>query len=169
MISSSQSSYSLTSIASLDSQRLLVDASSANTTLKNKERPSPSQKSNKLTHQNVEDLELEATKQILIQYDVAINRKIVKELHSYISNYGGIEKFQESLKMESERNKLNLFISSHRLCEIKTMAPPSNLNDYVDHIKSNSTLKPQLVLTDIILIVLGLASNINTPFLIHVN
>jgi len=106
LISSTHSSSSLTSLASLDSQRLLVDAASTNSTLKNKESPSSGQVFNKRYSGHDEDLELEATKQILIEYGVAINRRIIKDLRNYISKYGGIERFQESLKVEIERSKL---------------------------------------------------------------
>jgi hypothetical protein len=105
LASASSSSMNLSS----DSQINLVDAST-NCTLKPQ---NVTRTFNKKYPLDIElDPELEATKQILLGYDVPISRKLIKDLREYIGQYGGIERFQSSLKLESERNKLNLFIAS---------------------------------------------------------
>lgn len=58
-----------------------------------------------------ENPELEVTKQILMEYNVPINKRIMTDLRNYIIEYGGIDRFQHALKSEPERNKLNLFIA----------------------------------------------------------
>ena len=109
--SCSSSSVLTTSNASLDSQRKLVDASS-NSTLKKCDSPNSGVviNANSQTldrkysvNMNNEDLEklLEATKQILIEYRMPVNRRIIKDLRNYIINYGSIvSNFSTVLKTE---------------------------------------------------------------------
>ena len=87
--------------------------------------------------ENKEDLELEATKEILIKYNVPINKTLVNALKGYISQYGSVEKFQNSLKSETERNKFNSFVASTSaayIAKVKNRAVP---NPYVDSHNSN--------------------------------
>ncbi len=102
---------------------------------------SPS-RSFKAKYGSSEDFEFEATKQILIEYKVPINKSIVNKLRSYIREYGSIEKFQESLKSEEERYKLNLFIAFNSFKQ--TGGVKSNVqvqNNYTEHRKSKIFLK----------------------------
>jgi hypothetical protein len=56
--------------------------------------------------------ELEVTKDILIKYNVPIDRKIIKVLREYICQYGSVQAFKTALESENEKNKLNAFVAS---------------------------------------------------------
>lgn len=134
-IISSCSSSSIASKSSLNSQRKLVISSER----KIECSPSRSYKAKFGIGHDKEDLELEATKQILIEYKVPINNSIVYKLRSYIREYGSIDKFQESLKSEEERYKLNLFIAFNSFEQVG--GNKSNVqvkNNYTEHRKTSS-------------------------------
>jgi hypothetical protein len=93
-----------------------------------------------------DDLELEAIKEILIKYNLPINKRIVKSLKNYIGQYGGIEKFQNSLISEIERNKFNSFVaaaSAAYIAKAKTNSSPLHgvPNSYVETCSSILILK----------------------------
>lgn len=91
-----------------------------------------------------ENPELEVTKQILMEYNVPINKRIMTELHRYIIEYGGIDRFRHALKSEPERNKLNLFIAQTNANIISKGQKPFNCtkkavqNTYVDIYQNKS-------------------------------
>lgn len=60
-----------------------------------------------------EDVELEITKDILIKYNVPINKKLIKILREYMSQYGNVEEFKKAIESsEDERNRLNSFVAA---------------------------------------------------------
>jgi hypothetical protein len=99
-----------------------------------------SSRRNSVEHENPE---LEVTKQILMEYKVPINKKIMTDLRNYIAEYGSIDRFQNALKSESERYKLNLFIAQTSANLISKSQKSLNFstravqNNYVDTFKSN--------------------------------
>ena len=56
--------------------------------------------------------ELDVTKEILIKYNVPINRKIIKILREYICQYGSVQAFKAAIESAEEKNKLNAFVAS---------------------------------------------------------
>ena len=56
--------------------------------------------------------ELEITKELLIKYNVPINKNIIKVLREYISQYGSVEAFKTAIESAEEKHKLNTFVAA---------------------------------------------------------
>ena len=104
--SSTSTSYSLTiSPNSNDSKSQLIKEKSSN-----KSETKLSDSCNNIK----DDREIEIIKEILIKYNVPIDRKFIRSLRSYICNkYGNIDAFNKSLESNEELKKFNLFVAEY--------------------------------------------------------
>ena len=79
------------------------------------------------------DEELEIAKELLIKFNLPINKNFIKTLRDYIKPYGNIKAFKELIQAEEERKKLNAFVASSNAASIAnnskvSLAVPENFN-----------------------------------------
>jgi len=80
-----------------------------------------------------EKTEFDITKEILINYNVPIDKKLIKTLKQYIEKYGNIEKFKKALESEEERTKFASFVA-----ESSATLIGANQTNSANHLESPS-------------------------------
>lgn len=80
-----------------------------------------------------EKSEFDITKEILINYNVPIDKKLIKTLKQYIDKYGNIEKFKKALESEDEKIKFATFVAESSAALIG-----ANQTNSTNHLESPS-------------------------------
>lgn len=74
--------------------------------------PETIQSTPKIPAKHKEITEMDIIKDLLVKFNVSINKKMIKVLKDYINQFGGLEKFKKAMENRDEYIKLNAYIAA---------------------------------------------------------
>lgn len=74
--------------------------------------PETIQSTPKIPIKHKEITEMDIIKDLLVKFNVSINKKMIKILKDYINQFGGLEKFKKAMENRDEYIKLNAYVAA---------------------------------------------------------
>lgn len=74
--------------------------------------PETIQSTPKIPSRHKEITEMDIIKDLLVKFNVSINKKMIKVLKDYINQFGGLEQFKKAMENKDEYIKLNSYIAA---------------------------------------------------------